>query len=392
MTTNLMKASHEWATRPADQRFASLREMLRATLVQAHNSTETTEVLDNCEIVVGSDGNLLLKTRHSGELAMSFWAFDQIARNIGSNARYMRQLVTGGKVEPERAAFNMNQDIARAGGDLGKSTLYIQNIGKPKLMSSTSTKYTRLYNHAMTSAIIDLGDDWRLLPARPARADDPNARPATAEDIGTSSRMQIGEPCVPSGAYASAQNAFIFVVNEKMALDDGMSGLKLGFFVENSEVGERAWVITTFLYREVCGNHIVWDASQIKTFRMKHMGDNLEGRMREQIRKQIELYANTDLKLAQDRIRKAMSMFIGNDLEEVSNNLFARKELKLTRGTIESAYEVGEQHVDTDGNPRTAWGFANALTRFSQFTPYQDERDAIDRSAARVLGLADISA
>jgi hypothetical protein len=383
---NLSQASQQWATRPADQRFASLREMLLATILHAQHSSETTVELNRSEVVVGADGNLMLKTPHTPDLTFSHWGFQQFCNGVGSNARYMRSL----KTEPGRAAMNLNRDIAKNGETLGKSVLYIRNIGQPELMSSTSTAYARLFNHEMTQAVIDLGSDWRLLPARPANDDDPNARPATAEDIGKSSRMELGEMCVPSGAYASAQNSFIFVVNENVGIDDGTDGgLKLGFFAENSEVGERVWALTTFLYREVCGNHIVWDASQIKQIRIKHMGDNMVGRMRDALNRQIETYRATDVDAYAARIQKAMRSFLGTSFDDLSDTVFARKDIGLTRGAIKNAYAVAEQHVDTDGNPRSIWGFTQGLTRYSQMTNWQDARDELDKAASRVLALVD---
>ena len=53
-----------------------------------------------------------------------------------------------------------------------------------------------------------------------------------------------------------------------------------------------------------------------------------------------------------------------------------------------SAYDLAEQHVDTDGSPRTVWGYVNGLTRLSQETGYTDDRMFLDRAGAAILALA----
>ncbi len=52
-----------------------------------------------------------------------------------------------------------------------------------------------------------------------------------------------------------------------------------------------------------------------------------------------------------------------------------------------STFPVGYDAVqpDVDGDPRTPWGMAQGLTRYSQTTPYADKRTDIDRAAGRLL-------
>ena len=55
---------------------------------------------------------------------------------------------------------------------------------------------------------------------------------------------------------------------------------------------------------------------------------------------------------------------------------------------MSDGYELAIEHETTDGDPRTAWGMANGLTRLSQSLPYADERVALDRAAGKVLEMA----
>jgi hypothetical protein len=60
---------------------------------------------------------------------------------------------------------------------------------------------------------------------------------------------------------------------------------------------------------------------------------------------------------------------------------------KLSYKTLDLTDSVPSFGED-DGDWRTAWGFAQKLTRVSQLTPYQDDRDRLDRAAGRLLALA----
>ena len=53
-----------------------------------------------------------------------------------------------------------------------------------------------------------------------------------------------------------------------------------------------------------------------------------------------------------------------------------------------AAYDQAEQHVDTDGSPRSVWGYVNGLTRLSQQTGFTDDRMFLDRAGSMVLALA----
>jgi hypothetical protein len=58
------------------------------------------------------------------------------------------------------------------------------------------------------------------------------------------------------------------------------------------------------------------------------------------------------------------------------------------KAQVADAYELATRHEDVDGNPNTAWGFAQGLTRLSQLEQYTDDRVALDLAASKVLALA----
>ena len=80
----------------------------------------------------------------------------------------------------------------------------------------------------------------------------------------------------PSGLYASDHDVFAFlvdggsVVEEPEGFGHRPSQLHRGFFVRNSETGAGLFELCFFLFRVVCGNHIIWDAENVMRFRIRH--------------------------------------------------------------------------------------------------------------------------
>ena len=60
----------------------------------------------------------------------------------------------------------------------------------------------------------------------------------------------------------------------------------------------------------------------------------------------------------------------------------------LSRSAATEAYQLAEENSDVDGDPRTAWGLAQGVTRLSQAQPNASARVALDRAAGKVLEVA----
>lgn len=183
---------------------------------------------------------------------------------------------------------------------------------------------------------------------------------------------------------------FAFMVNDDRRIDEpgNPGGLSRGFFVGNWEVPGQSWYLMTFLYRAVCGNHIVWDVSGVTEIRIRHVGQN-DRRAFEQIRATVTKYADATAGATEAAIRTSRTVELGPDKDAVLDRLFGlNRTLGLSRDTLDAAYQLAERHADTDGSPRSPWGMAQGLTRLSQRTPYGDKRVTIDRAAGKVLSMA----
>lgn len=205
-------------------------------------------------------------------------------------------------------------------------------------------------------------------------------------DFGLS--VRVGDMIAPAGLYASDHDCFAFLVNERAQIEDGTGGmLSRGFFAWNSEVGAASFGLCAFLYRHVCGNHIVWDAKGVTEIRLRHVG-NADGKAFRSIRGQLTQYADQSVSDQEAMIKRAREFNLGGTKEEVLDRIFKLRVPVLSKAKIEQAYTSTERNYPIDGSPRTAWGMAQGLTRISQATPYADTRAEIDRAAGKVLSIS----
>jgi hypothetical protein len=147
----------------------------------------------------------------------------------------------------------------------------------------------------------------------------------------------------------------------------------------------------TFYYRFVCGNHIVWGATNVQQIKIIHKGlpaHNWPNALRVELTK----YANTSASGDQLKIENAKRLELGINKDEVLDFLFAKRNLGIARKDLESAYAIAETNYELEprinGNPNTVWGMVNGLTQHSQSKDYADERTKLDTSAGKILEMA----
>lgn len=386
MSTNLMSAHKEWATRPDDQRFWDL-DSLRAAVYYHRQTARTAEVPYNAMDVrpIGSDGAALALVGPSGKPAkLTHWAFGQLARNVGAPADYLRNLPA------DLAATNLKHGLAkRLPGE--KASLLLTCDGSLTVRAATTDSYSRIWDVDVVDRLISFTEHgWRVPPARPCREDQAGSRIATEEDCRVSTNVKPGDLIAPAGLYASDHDVFIFMVNPERRIQDGSpEGLSRGFFVSNSEVGAASLKVTTFLYRFTCGNHIVWDASQVNQLRIVHRGDADE-RFRRELYAEVRRYADGAASEDEQRIAKAQAYKLGDDKDSVLDSLFKALRGDVSRKALDASYvsAIGAAERGDAIDPNTAWGMAQGITYYSQETPYMDERAKLDKVAGKVLAMA----
>jgi len=398
---NLYRASTQWITRPPDERFATVQELHKAAKYAREHSHETVLPLgqlgaighdDDDEVVIQANGNRARPTH---------WCFEQLALRLGAPPDYLRQLPSALAARLLNHGFKANRDALvktlllqdPAYEESGQSSLPLTSPPLPLLRAATGVGYTRIWDEWITGPLLDSEEQgWRVPPARPAFPGQPGTRPATEADVLRAGQfglsIKVGDLIAPAGLYLGDRSFFAFMIREDRRIEDGSpGGLSRGFFVWNSEVGSASFGIDTFLFRHVCGNHIVWDVAGVQEIRLRHTGDSDQQAL-ELLRRLFRRYAEYSAAGEEEQIEAAKRYSLGRDRKEVIAYVTKQDLPALTRVRGEQAWKLAESHTDTDGPPTSAWGFAQGLTRLAQTIPFTEARVTLERSAGRILMLA----
>lgn len=354
----LFHASRQWASRPSDERFGTLDEMYQVTRRYAEAARTKNMPLSDLR-VEDSDGDLRVIGRAGVPARLTHYAFGQLAGRVGAPAGYLRTLPA------TLAATNVNYGLART-PDTG--VLMFHTNGDLVLRCVTSEQYARIWNYEVIGRLRDACGRLDLEPARPT------FRQFNGADINGDPRPAL---------WASDHDMFAFVMSRERDLGvAGEPGLFRGAFVWNSEVGDRSLGLMTFLFRDVCGNFIVWGAEKAQEIRVIHRGDvsGRWSRYEAAVRQYLDSPTGPDV----ERVTSAKRFLLGADKEKVLDALFGKG--VASRRLLEAAYDAVVP--EEDGDPRTAWGIAQGVTRHSQTLPYGDARVETDRVAARILEFA----
>lgn len=375
----LFKAHYQWATRPADQRFASLTELYKVTKAYATQSGE--KLVPVKQLHVQDEGNdLVLQRIHTAmskdkrqpqPARFTNWAYKQLCTRISAPAEYVASLPA------QLASKCLNAGLTRYNADTTSNRADTLNLlfhvnGGLVLRALTTEIYERFWNYELAERLLQLeAKGWE--PARPDFNADDNAKNQTA-------------------VYASDHDMFVFLrmrncyVQQPVATARTERPLYRGVIYWNSEVGASVLGCMFFYYNAMCGNHIIWGASEVNEIKVRHVG-----RIRERVHEfelKMAKYANDSDNEMQQRLKAAATKRIAATKDEVLDILFGlRNTLKVSRRDLEASYSA--VLPQQDGDPLTVWGMAQGMTRHSQTSGYTDQRMELDKAAGRLLQMVD---
>ena len=363
--STLMQASNHWASRPADQRFTSLPAMLdRMTYVRDHSravgvSSKAIELMP-----FGDDHRGIVARVAGGDelYAPTHFSFGQIAQRAESPAGYLRTLPSPIAAD----CINYGLQFKRNVEDIG---VLLYKDGTTELRAATGPAYGRIWNRDIIRSLIDhVGDgvsgSWKV-PGEFGQAVEVTKDNTTL--------------------YASDRDMFVFLADEEHKIEmpnrrNGKPGqLSRGFFVWNSEVGDKTFGIATFLFDYVCCNRIVWGAEGFKEIKIRHTS-GAPDRWLDEVRPALTAYANSTESTVLDTVKAAQAAKVEN-LDK-----FLKERFSLGRNTIAS---IRVAHEIDEGRPmETLWDVSTGITAYARGVQYQDERVALERVGGAVLDLA----
>lgn len=355
-------ASHQWATRPSDERFTSLTAMqVHFDTIQQQSRAVTAPsrrihclpTQDNKGIeITGPNGHAYTPTH---------WSFGQVAALAEAPAGYLRTLPSPIAADCINYGLQFKRDIEDV------SVLLQRTDNDNTLRAATGPRYGRIWNADVTSALTArFGDgitgEWRV-PGEFRQA-------VTVTKDNTT-------------LFAGDRDMFVFLADEQNLIElpnrrDGKAGsMARGFFVWNSEVGSATFGLATFLYDYVCCNRIVWGAQKFAEIRIRHTA-SAPDKFLQELKPALITYANASASTITDAIEAARK-------QRVTDNLDA---FLTTRFGARSVAPLKAIHQLEEGRPiETLWDVTTAVTARARSLPWQDERVAMERKAGELLDL-----
>lgn len=355
----LYHANSQWAKRPADERFQSLEAMHAATKKYAEQATEREVPWSGLR--VEANGDEINVTRGAEPARLTNFTFGQLSARVGAPAGYLRTLPA------TLAAQNLNHGLKEKAE--GSAQLLIHANGGLVLRAATSEKYERIWDHEVLARLIDLAEARGMEPAR------------QTFNWGGDAMTQEQIDAAPRSLYASDHDMFAFLMSRtSVVVDPTGSALRRGIITVNSEVGDKRLSIMGFLFRDICGNHIIWGAQQIAEINLTHIGRVRERWNEATIR--VRQYLDGAASLDEAAFTQTLLKIAGTR-DDLIDLLFDKK--IGTRKLLASSFEAVKP--EQDGDPLSVWGFVQGMTRHSQSVPFADERTEIDRAAGKVLAM-----
>ncbi len=351
-------AHREWASRPPDERYASVDTLYEAARIRrARIAENAVETIDLRTEAVSPDA-LALCDASGHRSGLTHWSFEQLARLAGAPPKYLRTLPA------TIASEALNVGLRRHTRD--RHQLFADYAEPRTVHAITSPRYARVHHDELAGRVLDLMAH----------------HPAWHLPLGYQDGV-FGAERVPSGAYLGDRDMFLLLVDGNRDLDDPSdhtrAGLFRGFILRNSDVGAAALTLDLFLFRAVCANHIIWGFQHVAGFRRRHVGASIQDAWTSSLER-VRAALDADPTADRTVLLRATAQELGSTREAVLDSVVQR--LDLSRKLAVEAYTEAEQF---EANPRSVWGYVQGLTRVSQRMPWQDGRFALDRAASRLL-------
>jgi hypothetical protein len=176
-------AHREWASRPPDERFASVSSLYEAARIRRERTEERIIETSQIRTEAPTDDALALRGP-SGEIAaLTNWSFEQLAGIAGAPPKYLRTLPAS------IASSAINYGLQRQQRD--GHQLFVDRAEPWTVHAVTSQRYARVHHDELAARVLDLMGD----------------HPAWQLPLGYKDGV-YGAERVPSGAYLGDRDMF----------------------------------------------------------------------------------------------------------------------------------------------------------------------------------------
>lgn len=368
--------SSQWAFRSDDQRFLNLTDLRDQVALWEAESAARGGLPKN--LMVAHDPNDPAGLRfimEDDELAVSHFAFGQIARMASAPAYYLREL------PPALAAINLNYGLKAR--EQKEQSFYIRKPGEGGtqiLRGVTSPTYGRIFDREVVDAVMKIagngnGDTrWKV----PGCIDWGGAH-------GVAYNPNVDITKENTTLYASDRDVFLFLVDDMNPIEVGKLAngqpdlIFRGFYVWNSEVGQRTFGCATMYLRGVCQNRNLWGVEGFSEIKFAHTKLAPE-KFVTTAGPALETFTKSATTKLVDGVKAAKAAKVSVTDEERIEFLakFGFSE-KQSRALIATA-------LAEEGAPQeTVWDHAQAVSAYARKADFQDNRLQLESVAGKML-------
>ena len=366
------RVSSEWFSRPADERFLSLTELLASVRGRADRSRTRTFESAAIQVDAHLDDGETINLRLPGSdqpVAPTHWSFGQLSSLVGAPAAYLRNLPA------PLAAINLQYGLTHHRAEQVK-TLETHD-GRVELRAVTGPDYGRIYDHELVSAVQKIAGNG---------TGDTRWKVPGVLDWGTN----IYNPFVDVSAetttlFASDRDVFLFLVDdlnpiEAGRLPDGSPDLFFrGFYAWNSEVGAKTLGMASFYLRAVCANRNLWGVEDFSEITIRH-SKYASSRFAHEAAPALERFANSSALPFVNSIKSARAAVVAKTDDDQQTFLRKRGFSKTETAKIIDTVLREEGH-----KPQSIFDFVQGITALARTRPNQDARLELEEKAKKLL-------
>jgi len=386
--TLLHDASQQLFSRPADEHFESFEAIERSAIASKAHGQELTIPADNIIVLPGGEGEDRFSVQLKDGLTCSLNNYS--LGQLSSGARVPLPLLE--RITPKTGAQVINESLRSGTGEVTDRMALLEmpgaddTDGKPRLRSLTSGSYFRVWD----ADILDEVKRW-LLPVGYVPA-----LPTINTNANQDNLMGNNSPAL----FRGDRDAFCFFYTEKAPDGDEFGGLRRGFMVKNSEVGAGAAEYVSLLFRDMCANFLIWDASNVQRRRQVHRGADNMRRFFLEMRATIQ---DLSVEIEGDEFRKlgaaAAAAFAGDgsptDKNKAASAQRLHRQFRVPKSIATETVEAALLPVSQEGRPAKTpdlshWTIAQGLTWEAKDSRYAGKLFELGRVGREVLEAVEV--
>jgi hypothetical protein len=374
--------SSQWFSRPDDQKFLSLDDMLAFKKVDAQRMTSRTVDTHKIQVVGDVDpenpsrGDIFIEytddDRREHLNTPTNWSFGQLSQLAGAPAGYLKDL-------PAPIAADCIQWGLRHNRSKELVKIYGHQSEGGELRAATGPDYGRIY-------------DWEILEPIKHLVEQSGGRwKVPGMMTGSQNGLAVYDPDVPvsmetTTLFASDRDVFVFLVDDRNPIEVGQLAngepdlMFRGFYAWNSETGSKTAGIAAMYLRGVCMNRNLWGVENFHEIKIRHT-KFAPDRFAAEARPALQSFAQGATATFVEGVRAAQDAKIAQDDDDRLSFLTKRAGLSQRMARAAAA-----RHMSEEGRPvETVWDAAQAITAIARDVPHQDSRIEIERKAGSLL-------